>query len=145
MNIMIKLIIYTPQDYVEAVTGHRYTFDKNICAEIGKRLEDNGFSSLWDYSLSETGHVVQNKLSVVLVDVSEIKENGKKETEYRWFEVPEGFHEKSNTVNSKFELGRMVITANVLIKSLIFQAYFKSYWLAICKVIGEICVKAINS
>ena len=40
MNIMIKLIIYTPQDYVEAVTGHRYTFDKNICAEIGKRLED---------------------------------------------------------------------------------------------------------
>lgn len=69
MNIMIKLIIYTPQDYVEAVTGHRYTFDKNICAEIGKRLEDNGFSSLWDYSLSETGHVVQNKLSVVLVDV----------------------------------------------------------------------------
>ena len=80
---MIKLIKYTPQDYVEAVTGHRYTFDKNICAEIGKRLEDNGFSSLWDYSLSETGHVVQNKLSVVLVDVSEIKENGKKETEYR--------------------------------------------------------------
>ena len=68
MNIMIKLIIYTPQDYVEAVTGHRYTFDKNICAEIGKRLEDNGFSSLWDYSLSETGHVVQNKLSVVLVE-----------------------------------------------------------------------------
>ena len=39
MNIMIKLIIYTPQDYVEAVTGHRYTFDKNICAEIGKDLK----------------------------------------------------------------------------------------------------------
>ena len=33
MNIMIKLIIYTPQDYVEAVTGHRYTFDKKISVQ----------------------------------------------------------------------------------------------------------------
>ena len=46
MNIMIKLIIYTPQDYVEAVTGHRYTFDKNICAEIGKRLEAVSYTHL---------------------------------------------------------------------------------------------------
>ena len=140
MNIMIKLIIYTPQDYVEAVTGHRYTFDKNICAEIGKRLEDNGFSSLWDYSLSETGHVVQNKLSVVLVDVSEIKENGKKETEYRWFEVPEGFHEKSNTVNSKFELGRMVITANAnkeldipSVLQILLARYMQGDWGNLCE------------
>lgn len=76
--------------------------------------------------------------------MSGIKENGKKETEYRWFEVPEGFHEKSNTVNSKFELGRMVITANAN-KELDIPSVLQILLLAICKVIGEICVKAINS
>ena len=38
---MIKLIIYTPQDYVEAVTGHRYTFDKNIEEKKIKKSKEN--------------------------------------------------------------------------------------------------------
>lgn len=136
---MIKFTIYTPQDYVEAVTGHHYTFDKNICAEIGKRLEENGFSSLWNYPLLEIGHIIQNKLNVVLVDVSEIKENGKKEAEYRWFEIPEGFHE-NNTVNSKFELGRTLITANAKKKldfpsvlQILLTRYMQGDWGNLCE------------
>ncbi len=137
---MIKFTIYTPQDYVEAVTSQRYTFDKNICAEIGKRLEENGFSRLWDYPISEIGHIVQNRLNVVLVDVSEIKENGKKEAEHRWFEIPEDFHEKNNTENSKFELGRMVITANakkeldmLSVLQILLVRYMQGDWGNLCE------------
>lgn len=74
------------------------------------------------------------------MDVSEIKENGKKETEYRWFEVPEGFHEKSNTVNSKFELGRMVITANAnkeldipSVLQILLARYMQGDWGNLCE------------
>ena len=40
---MIKAeIIYSPQNYVEAVTGKCYVFkNENTCMEIEKRLEEN--------------------------------------------------------------------------------------------------------
>ena len=52
---------------------------------------------------------------------------------------------KSNTVNSKFELGRMVITANAN-KELDIPSVLQNLTGSLyAKVIGEICVKAINS
>lgn len=139
---MLKLgvIIYTPQNYVEAVTGQRCTFNKNICAEIGKRLAENGFDSLWDYPLSETEHVVQNELKVVLVDISEINENGEQKKEYRWFEVPEGFQSKGNSDSGKFELGIVLVTANAnrkldiaSVMQILLERYMNCDWGNLCE------------
>ncbi len=92
-----------------------------------------------DGNVYEIGHIIQNKLNVVLVDVSEIKENGKKEAEYRWFEIPEGFHE-NNTVNSKFELGRTLITANAKkeldfpsVLQILLTRYMQGDWGNLCE------------
>ena len=149
---MLKLgVIYTPQDYVEAVTGQRCTFDKDICAEIRKRLAENGFSCLWDYPLSETKHVVQNKLNVVLVDVSEINRNGEQKKEYRWFEVPEGFQIKENSDNSRFELGRLLFTSNAdkrlgiaNVMQILLERYMKGDWGNLCETDKQSNEKALK-
>lgn len=86
--------IYSPQNYIEAVTGNYYIFrnDTTIYKEIRTLLGLNGFENLWDYPLTEIDHIVENKINVVLVDVSDYDiETGKWIKEYRWFEVPENF------------------------------------------------------
>lgn len=98
--------IYSPQQYLEAVTGNYYVAreDDDI-----KFIEDrlNYFArqntspfewkvELWNYPLSEIDHIVENKLDVVLVDCMVWNEVTKEfEHEYRWFEVPEDFEEES--------------------------------------------------
>ena len=88
--------IYSPQNYLEAVTGKCYIvsgdYDVDFIQEI---LVENGYTDeLWDYPLSEIDHIVENNLNVVLVDCmiwnDDINEYGH---EYRWFEVPEDFKE----------------------------------------------------
>ena len=88
--------IYSPQSYLEAVTG--------LCYVIGGK-DDIGFIQralyrrnleLWDYPLSEIGHIVENDLNVVLVDCMVVnKETDRFEHQYRWFEVPEDFEEET--------------------------------------------------
>lgn len=87
--------IYSPQIYVEAVTGLYYPSrgDDDI-GFIEDRLELNGFN-LWNYPLSEIAHIVENNLDVVLVDcIVWSEETEEFEHEYRWFEVPEDFEEE---------------------------------------------------
>lgn len=89
--------IYSPQNYLEAVTGECFIIrgDDDI-AEIEAILDDYGYrDQLWNYPLSEIDHVVENELDVVLVDCMVYNEE-KKEFEhvYRWFEVPEDFKDK---------------------------------------------------
>ncbi len=93
---MIKAeIIYSPQNYVEAVTGKCYVFkNENTCMEIEKRLEENGFKHLWSFPFTEIDHIVENGLDVVLVSVAGFNEKGQWEERYRWFEVPDGFNVK---------------------------------------------------
>lgn len=85
--------IYSPQIYVEAITGLYYVFkgEDNITF-IEDKLALNGFE-LWNYPLSEINHIVENNLDVVLVDCSYYKEDVYI-NEYRWFEVPEDFEEE---------------------------------------------------
>jgi hypothetical protein len=87
--------IYSPQNYLEAVTGECYIIrgDDDI-AEIETILEDYDYS-LWSYPLSEIDHIVENELNVVLVDCMVYNEE-KKEFEHvhRWFEVPDDFKEE---------------------------------------------------
>jgi hypothetical protein len=88
--------IYSPQNYLEAVTGKCFIIrgDDDIDS-IDKILRREFNHSLWNYPLSEIDHIVENELNVVLVDCM-VYNNKKKEYEheYRWFEVPEWFKEE---------------------------------------------------
>lgn len=84
--------VYSPQHYIEAVTGNYYIFrnDTTRLDEIQALLRMNGFKNLLNYPLTEIDHIVENKINVVLVDVSDFKDNNWV-AEYRWFEIPKDF------------------------------------------------------
>lgn len=87
--------IYSPQSYLEAVTGKCYIIrGVNDIETIEIILEDYDLE-LWNYPLSEIDHIVENRLDVVLVDCMVVNEETDEfEHEYRWFEVPEDFKEE---------------------------------------------------
>lgn len=87
--------IYSPQNYVAAITGTYYFFKykEPIVEEIQYLLVLNGYDNLWDYPLTEIDHIIENNLNVVLVDCSHY-EGDVYINEYRWFEVPEDFVEE---------------------------------------------------
>ena len=86
--------LFTPQSDVEALTGNCYVFGSdNVCEQISNVLLLNKMPNLFDYPLSEIDHIVENKIDVVLVDVSCFDKHGIWHYEYRWFEVPENFEE----------------------------------------------------
>lgn len=88
--------IYSPQNYLEAVTGLCYMIEGENDAEfIQEVLVANGYvGTLWDYPLTEIAHIVENDLNVVLVDCMVVNpKTDQFEHEYRWFEVPENFKE----------------------------------------------------
>lgn len=89
--------IYSPQNYLYAVTGQCYIIsDDNDIAEIENIFEMLGYS-LWNYPLSEIDHIVENKLDVVLVECMVVNpETDEFEHVYRWFEVPEDFVEEED-------------------------------------------------
>ena len=89
--------IYSPQNYLEAVTGNCYIISGEDDVElIQEILVENGYTEeLWDYSLSEIDHIVENNLNVVLVDCMVVNpDTDQFEHQYRWFEVPEDFTEE---------------------------------------------------
>jgi hypothetical protein len=90
--------IYSPQAYLEAVTGKCYVISGEDDIEfIGIVLAQNDLTELWDFPLSEIDHIVKNKLNVVLVDCMVVNpETDQFEHQYRWFEVPEDFKEDNN-------------------------------------------------
>lgn len=83
--------IYSPQSFVEAITGKYYIFniDNSIFEEIQTLLCLNGYTNLWNGSVADIDYVVKNNLDVVLVDISDFDEKmGKWVQEYYWFEIP---------------------------------------------------------
>ena len=87
--------LYTPQSYVEALTGNCYVFGgDNVIEQIANVMLFNKLPNLFDYPLSEIDHIVENKINVVLVDVSCFDKHGIWKHEYRWFEVPDDFKEE---------------------------------------------------
>ena len=96
---MSKLVksetIYSPQNFVDAVTGKCYIIDSDDdVKEIEKLLKINGFEG-WNYPLSEIDHIVENELNVVLVECMVYNKKKREfEHEYRWFEVPDDFKEE---------------------------------------------------
>ena len=85
--------LYSPQKFVEVLTGKYYIFDgDDDIEEIHKLLRKNGIESyenpLWDYPLNEIDHIVENDINVVLVDVMVTNEDDEFEHKLRWFEIP---------------------------------------------------------
>lgn len=86
--------IYSPQSYLEAVTGKCYISGCSDADFIQEILVQNGYiDELWDYPLTEIDHIVENNLNVVLVDCSHY-EGDMYINEFRWFEVPEDFKDE---------------------------------------------------
>ena len=85
--------VYSPQNFVEALTGQCYIFDgHNVIEQIHSLLRKHGYEddeceTLWDYPLDEIEVIVDAKTPVVLVDVSGFDDNDEWVVEYRWFEV----------------------------------------------------------
>ena len=88
--------IYSPQSYLEIVTGNCYIFSNeiSIVTEIENILKTGGYDT-HNYSLTETATALQNGKPIVLVDCTDIDENSKMIHEYRWFCVPHNFQEKT--------------------------------------------------
>ena len=85
--------LYTPQEFVEILTGKYYIIDGDDDIEdIHALLIHEGVESeenpLWDYPLNEIDHIVLNDINVVLVDVMVINDDDEFEHELRWFEIP---------------------------------------------------------
>ena len=83
--------LWTPQTFVEAITGHCYIFDgDDDVGHIAAILEESGFGDLWDYSMDEVDHIIEQRHHVVLVDCMVWSEDdGRYGHEYRWWQVPE--------------------------------------------------------
>ena len=87
--------LYSPQNYLEAVTGNCYIIrGDNDVEEIETILESLDYC-LWSHALTEIDYIMEENLDVVLVDCM-IWNEEKSELEhvYRWFEVPEDFEEE---------------------------------------------------
>ncbi len=87
--------IYSPQNFVDALTGKCYIFNYgNTVKEIHDLLKLNKIETkkkpLLDFQLDEIEYIVERGSNVVLVDVSGFK-GDEWVQEYRWFEVPEDF------------------------------------------------------
>lgn len=88
--------LYSPQNYLEAVTGCCYIIHGEDDLEfIRKVLAENNLAALGIFPLSEIDHIVEHELDVVLVDCMVVNpETDVFENIYRWFEVPEDFKEE---------------------------------------------------
>ena len=67
--------IYSPQNYLEAVTGDGYIHGGDDDVAFIERILYENNSELWSYPLSEIDHIVENELNVILVECMTYKEN----------------------------------------------------------------------
>ena len=83
--------LWTPQTFVEAITGKCYIIEgDDDVGLISRLLEENDCSELWDYPMDEIDHIVENSIPVVLIDCMVYSEERQQyEHEYRWWEIPE--------------------------------------------------------
>lgn len=87
-NIVKSKKIYSPQNYLELITGKTYIISGDNDIElIEKILEKEGYC-LWNYSLNEVEHLIESEIPVVFVDCMIYNPNKEEyEHEVRFFEV----------------------------------------------------------
>ena len=84
---IVSKSIYSPQSFLEAVTGNCYmiNYDINVVDDIKQLLKSNGYGNLRCVPFIKAATMLEKFPKAVLVNVS----NGTEE--YYWFEVPENF------------------------------------------------------
>lgn len=95
MNIEIKSEhVYSPQEYLEVVTGKYYTFNgEDDVKEITKFLKFNNIK-MRHYPLSKVGEAAKDGTMVVLVECMVVNSiTDEFERAHVWFEVPDDFEE----------------------------------------------------
>ena len=88
MKLVKSQHIFSPQSFLELITGNCYVHSGDNDVEfIEDILEENGYG-LWSFALNEIDHIVENEIPVVLVDCMVYNDNTNEfEHVYRWFEV----------------------------------------------------------
>ena len=88
--------IYSPQNYLEAVTGKCYILSgsKPVLKQISGILKANGQPTV-SYPLKKTEKALKRSFPVVLVDCSDFTDDWRLFQEYRWFRVPANFKEEA--------------------------------------------------
>lgn len=90
MSVIKSEKIFTPQEYLELVTGKTYIISSDNDVEaVELILEKEGYD-FWTYTFTEIEHVIDNEVPVVLVDYMIYNEDTKEfEHVLRWSEVDE--------------------------------------------------------
>ena len=88
--------IYSPQNFLETLTGEGYIIGDYPIETIyeiliQKNIVDATDNTVWDYSLDEIDEIVTNNITVILVDVSGFNEDDEWVKEYRWFKIPASY------------------------------------------------------
>ena len=88
---MVKSVYcVSPQKYLEMVTGKVFVVaGDDDCGFIDRKLEEEGFSELWSYPLTEPEQVASLDSDVILVDCMYLAKDGEYQHMLRWFELPE--------------------------------------------------------
>lgn len=84
--------IYSPQRFLEAVTGKTYilNYDKPIVPQIEGILIHHR-KPYGNYSLDDAQKALNKKGNIVLVSCCDISKEGKVIEKYRWFKVSKDF------------------------------------------------------
>ena len=88
--------MYSPQKYLELVTGNCYEICTDNDVEFVEKILDEHFGEgcMWTYDLKEIEHIVENEIDVVLVEFMIYHDDTHEwEYVYRWAEVTEDFEE----------------------------------------------------
>ena len=87
MSVIKSKDIYSPQnyciDFLDVCPIFRGEKD-----ELRAYLDNTGHEDLWDYPFDEIDYIVENNISVVLIDSTYIDDKGEMIHEHRWFEIP---------------------------------------------------------
>lgn len=92
--------IFSPQNYLLAMTGECYILDddfdavKAIHLILQKHGVENEKRKIADFPFTDARQVVESNLDVVLVDISGYGSDDEWNREYRWFEVADEFKEE---------------------------------------------------
>lgn len=97
--------VFTPEGFLEFLTGEKHTVNSPIIENIHRILKDSAvddnakdeIENLFDYPLSEIDEIVENNIPVLLVDVTE---PNSEERELRWFELPSDYSSDEDCKNS---------------------------------------------
>lgn len=87
-------MIYSPQNYLEAVTGNCYIIHgrEPVLKQMCRILKEKNLPAK-SYPLKETARAVRAGYQIVLVDCSEFTEDMRLVPKYCWFRAPDNCEE----------------------------------------------------